>query len=272
MLQNTRTEGVTLKTFEPLPFWACEFTGADDDPTTPPGNGAGGAAGDASGGSGNGGGAPGSAAPNGGDISTLLGDLLGKLDAKTDSEKKLKSELEAAQAVIKAQEDKTLNDQQRAARDNAAALRKAQADADEGVKAVAYAKRIGTLYGIENLKDKDGKPKYTWIDTDVVYAMLDHSKIQFDFEKGEAAGLNEQLDALAKAKPALLKTNQQQQPGSPGGYGTPPSGGNSGDGKENKTLADYAAMPAYRNSFGRLAGLGAQPGYAVQSGQHSNNG
>lgn len=46
---------------------------------------------------------------------------------------------------------------------------------------------------------------FDWVDPEAALKLADLSKVEYDDEKGKAVGLNSALDALAKAKPYLLK-------------------------------------------------------------------
>jgi hypothetical protein len=254
------------------PFWANGISGADPEPPpdgpddNPPGDPAPGA--------------PQVVALTPAEISEMIGGIVSQLNAPgtTDAEKaQLQKDLADAQKIIDENAAATASAAQRASREHTRKLNEAQREADKGKQAIAFAQTLGVKHAIEHLTDKDGKSKYVWQDTDTVYALLDHSKIEFDFDKGEAKGLEAQLDDLAKKKPFLLKQGQQQQPQVPPGqqpppgqpqhyaqfpgqspwgsaFGSPPSGGNSGDTPEQKSLEDYSGYPAYRNTLGRLAG------------------
>jgi hypothetical protein len=249
---NPRKHGGKVKQFNPLPAWlrfVPAITGGDD-PVDPP-------AGEA---------------PKPGDEnnfgSEAIGELLSRLDKKDANYAKVAAELAAAQDLLREQENARLSAEQKATRDALAekrALEKRAADAEtaaaEGNKAIEYAKAVGIKYAIEHLTDKDGKPKYVWADVATVYELLNHDDITFDFSKGEATGLEAQLDELAAKRPFLLG-NPQVTPGNqpPPAYGQPPAGaGNGAPGV--KTPADYAdKYPAMAKIAGRQ-----RPGYAIQS-------
>lgn len=197
--------------------------------------------------------------------SEALGELLSRLDAKDDATKKLADDLKAAQDLLRDQENARLTAEQQAERDRKSKLREAEkratdaeAKATEAEKAVNFAKQIGIKYAIEHLTNDEGKAKYTWQDVDTVFDLLKKDDIEFDFTTGVAKGLDTQLDLLAEKKPFLLKTDQKQETPNPSywnsGTGTPPSGGNTGDHGNNKTVAEYAKLyPA----LGSIANNGA---------------
>lgn len=235
--------------FDRLPKWVStigDISGADPEPT-PPGD------------------TP-PAVMSQADIAALLGDIMSQAQAaKTDDEKaKLAKDLKDAQDIIAANEAANQSAAQREASEAKRELRTALAEAEAGKQAAAYATRIGTMYAIERLTAKDDQGvehvKYQWQDVDTVYALLDHSKITFDFSTGKVSGLEAQLDKLAAEKGFLLKPadNPSGGPVYTPPVGTPPAGGNSGDRSDSpRNLSQYANMSAYKNSLGRLPG--AQP-------------
>ena len=204
----------------------------------------------------------------------MVGGIMTQIGAATtDAEKaKLQQDLADAQRIIQENADATATAAQKAQREHSRSLTEAQKKAADGEKAVAHATSLGIKYAIEHFKDKDGKTVYEWEDTDTVFELLDKASVKYDLDKGEAAGLDKALEALAKSKPFLLKNKGNPQPAAPAGtwpqqpgawpqaIGTPPSAPNTGTSPAGRTVDDYAAMPAYRAAFGRLKGMpGAIP-------------
>lgn len=101
--------------------------------------------------------------------------------------------------------------------------------------------------------DDKGK-KRTWYDTSMVLSLLDRDSLAVDLSDGSIGGLSDQLAAIAKDKPFLLKAVSDDQ-GNNGGQQQQPSGsapqtsatGTRGQGtaESEKTLVDM--FPALRN-------------------------
>ena len=130
-------------------------------------------------------------------------------------------------------------------------------DVEAGRKALALVRTQGVKTAITQLKDKDGKPKYAWQDVDTVYELIDKTAVEVDLDTGAVSGLGDQLDALAKSKPFLLKPVEQYS----GPTGTPPGGGLSGGGEHRTTATDLAREHSgVYGPLSRLAGIPLQLG------------
>lgn len=91
---------------------------------------------------------------------------------------------------------------------------------------------------ITSFRNKDGSPKWDWVDVDDVFNALDADDLDIDIETGEIDGLEEQLEDIARRKPHWLRKKQKKEddaPGGPTGY-RPRSGGR---GKDKMTAEDY---------------------------------
>lgn len=128
------------------------------------------------------------------------------------------------------------------------------ADAVAGRKALALVKRQSVHNAIAAHRGKGGN-SHEWQDAEVVSALLDHDKIDVDLDSGAVSGLDDQLDALAKAKPFLLKQEQPQSVST--SVGTPPNGGNTGHHEHQMTAESLAREHpgVYGDMLGRLAGI-----------------
>lgn len=97
---------------------------------------------------------------------------------------------------------------------------------------------------ISSFKNKDGSKRWDWEDPEIVFRLLDADDIDIDIESGEIDGLEEQLVAIAKQKPFLLRDGQR----TPGGStGSRPGGGTRRGKKDEMTAEDWVAKrgPAY---------------------------
>lgn len=95
---------------------------------------------------------------------------------------------------------------------------------NEDLRAILNGQYVKNAIG--SMKNRDGSPKYDWIDIEDVFNALDADDIDIDIETGEIDGLEDQLADIASRKPHWLRSKRrtERKRESSGSSGSGPSG------------------------------------------------